>query len=723
MESGWVPIITRDEVDPTKLNQTRWFLWPNEQEEMEGYVHAKRGEDVYFSPMLYKKPRSRSLSSHTARANVTHAAVAWADADSAQPGVFKQAPTVTVETSPGRWHAYWRITDVEDPTVLEAVSHAVYQKHKADGVDNGWALSKRLRVPGTSNNKYGESFTVREGERGPSYTLGEIAVDYAPAERASAEEGDMPTNLPPSTEVLNKVTYDPDLLSLYADTPVSDWSMALYRLEMMLFEAGLAPAEVFAVARDAACNKFKRNNRPESELWKHVLATFDVYSDGAKKEEALDIPPAEKGPEGGEWENLDLLEPEERARLPRTFIDEYADWGKSQSARSARQYHEASAFCILSTVFSEYGHIVPGWGNTPLNLYFLVLGKTTRSRKSTAKNLMMRVLDELSPEGSGYDYDLGSDATPEALTSVLSERPGKSSIFWRDEVQGLFSAVAAGGYLRGLLPMLTNAYDGAVEGVLRKTGDKKRTRKTKTNLIFYGMGIVDQVAQTLTDDDFYSGFLPRVLFTIDTDGDKQFGSTDVRQRTEEEAKGVDKAFQNIVYRLSDARKFWKREFEKRVDQTIPIRATDEAWARWQQMTVLLEQLADRHPSRSEVLSPGAQRLGVATLKVAALLAMLDKTDEIQMSHMLTAIRFATEWAKYMEFMVRQVSKTAMGRDLEELEGLVMAAAKPLSYAKALQHFKGRKTVREFNEMVDFLMQSGSIKIDIQGRTKTLEARV
>ena len=138
------------------------------------------------------------------------------------------------------------------------------------------------------------------------------------------------------------------------------------------------------------------------------------------------------------------------------------------------------------------------------------------------------------------------------------------------------------------------------------------------------------------------------------------------------------------------------------------------------MTVQLDRLADSHPTRSAVIVPGAQRLGVTMLKCAALLAMLDESDEIEMHHMLTAIKYGTDWARYMEQLASQVSKTAEARDLEELEELVATSTKPLPYSRALKHFKGRKTVREFNELVDFLVQSGSIKVTTTGNVKRLE---
>lgn len=717
---GYVPIITKDSLG--NLKPTRWFHWPSEADDMEEYIRTKQGEDVYTSPMLYSEPPSRTSRTHTTKENVLAASVVWADADEADPSVFKVEPSVQVETSPGKWHTYWQIIDSVDSELMEQMAHAVTLAHKEDGVDNGWARSKRLRVPGTMNTKYDEPFRVRFQDNGIKYTLAEFAADYEPVESTTTTAGDMPEEVPDAYDVLNLIDFDPDLWALFTDVPLNDYSTSLFQLELGLFEQGLDEVQVFAVARRAACNKFERDGRPEQHLWEHVLATKAIFEERETKVD-LHIPAAEVDTsKKKDWSTLDLLEPEERASLERTFIDEYADWAKSKSAKSARQYHEASAFMLLSVIFSEYGHLVPSWGNTPLNLYMLILGLTTKSRKSTSKNFMLRFIDAMSDDGSGYDYDAGSDVTPEGLAEYLTQKPGKSSLFWRDEVQDMFAAVRSGGYLRGLLAMVTEAYDGYVQGSLRKTGTTKRTKKTKTNLSFYGMGIVSQVADVLTDDDFYSGFLPRTVIVIDSGEGDDYGSMDVEQQ-DESGKGGEKdpEFYKMLTRLTRSRTVWSRLKERR-GESLPIRATDEAWKRWQIMTVQLDKLADSHPTRGDVLVPGAQRLGVTMLKCAALLAMLDESDEISLSHMLTAINYGTEWARYMEELASQVSKTAEARELEELEELIASSGTPLAYSRALKHFKGRKTVREFNDMVDFLRQSGVINVDTKGNVRRLEMR-
>lgn len=726
---GYVPIITMD--GNGKLRRTQWFRWPSEAADMYEYIEEREEEDVYFSPMLFNEPGTRTTAGHVSKVNVIAATSVYADADTAAPSVFKAQPTISVQTSPGKWHTYWVLDDCDEPKMIEALSRSITRHHKADGVDNGWALSKRLRVPGTTNTKYELPYRVLVDYDGPVYSLGEFAADYEPVEEDEDAEQEFPADIPDAWDVLNTIEADPELFSLFQNPPLNDYSLALYTLELKLYRLGLTPTQVFAVAREAACNKFNRPGRSDNDLWRHVLHTLKSYreEEGTQQlaaggfveledaeEHSLTVGKAET------WDDLDLLEPEERATLKTTFIEEYADWCMAQSALSARQYHEGSALMILATVLGEFGYVRPSFGKVSLNLYMLVLGQTTRSRKSTAKSFMIRIIEALSPEESEWRYEIGQDVTPEALTEYLSEREGKSSLYWRDEVQGLFEAVKSGGYLRGLFAMLTNAYDGAVDGVLRKTGANKRTSRTETNLNFYGMGIMEQVANIVTDEEFESGYLPRFMWVIDNDARYNVGSADVSQFEETSHGDLDTKFRRMVMDLSDTRNIWDRH-RNSTGEKARIVFTPEAWSRWQQFTIDLETHAENHATRAKVLDAPAQRMGVTVLKLAALIAMSERRQTVEMSDLLVAINYGTKFMRYAEYAARQVSKTHFARDLEELETLVVTAPKAVTYASVLRHFKGRKTLREVNEMIEYLTESGSLALRLSEnkKTKVLEA--
>jgi hypothetical protein len=90
--------------------------------------------------------------------NVTGIAAYFADLDGApMPGSWPLPPTVVVESSPGRYHVYWRVTDAP----LEQFERV--QKHIAlllDGDEKVHDLPRVMRLPGYVHQK-AEAFTTR----------------------------------------------------------------------------------------------------------------------------------------------------------------------------------------------------------------------------------------------------------------------------------------------------------------------------------------------------------------------------------------------------------------------------------------------------------------------------------------------------------------------------------------------------------------------------------
>lgn len=65
-----------------------------------------------------------------------------------------------VESSPGHFHAYYRLTEAIPPERAEALNKRLAHMIGADA--SGWDLSQLLRVPGTMNHK--------RNEPAPAYT-------------------------------------------------------------------------------------------------------------------------------------------------------------------------------------------------------------------------------------------------------------------------------------------------------------------------------------------------------------------------------------------------------------------------------------------------------------------------------------------------------------------------------------------------------------------------
>ncbi len=106
---------------------------------------AGEGREVYFCVHLLSAPKR-------VKANAARVHTLWGDLDGAPVPNGELSPTAVIESSPGRYHAYWRLNDSMPPETAEDLNGRIAAKIGAD--PSGFDLSQLLRVPGTPNRKY-----------------------------------------------------------------------------------------------------------------------------------------------------------------------------------------------------------------------------------------------------------------------------------------------------------------------------------------------------------------------------------------------------------------------------------------------------------------------------------------------------------------------------------------------------------------------------------------
>lgn len=158
-EVGYLFVSTnlRSEPDPKKRWKDQSFVYPLQLADILTYVNDQdaSGRDVYIAAQLYKEPNYRRA------VNVKTCPSAWSDLDTACPWGIEPEPTVVLETSPGRWHGFWRTPRPMPPHEAEELSRQIAYAHHREGADlGGWDLSQVLRVPGTRNHKYDDKPVV-----------------------------------------------------------------------------------------------------------------------------------------------------------------------------------------------------------------------------------------------------------------------------------------------------------------------------------------------------------------------------------------------------------------------------------------------------------------------------------------------------------------------------------------------------------------------------------
>jgi hypothetical protein len=256
------------------------------------YASSMKDEDVYFSPILYYEERR-------IRENAKTVSVVYADADTCDPSNFRVAPSISVETSNGRWHTYWILDNEQDPQRVALIAKQIAYAHRDQGCDvSGWNPTKLLRIPGTSNKKYAESQAVTASSTGEIYKLDDIELAYKDIivdKILDLSDAPLPESPPAVMTVLAKISGNKEVLSLYLDEPMpsSDLSKMLWKLELELFRSGLTAEEVFVVAKHARCNKYHSPLRakradPDGDLWREVQRAENAFKDNNAPVEPLE---------------------------------------------------------------------------------------------------------------------------------------------------------------------------------------------------------------------------------------------------------------------------------------------------------------------------------------------------------------------------------------------------------------------------------------------------
>ena len=742
------------------------FRWPDERTRIGRYIDARLEEELYFAVPGYKKPVRQK--EHVEMLNVVYVD------DDGVTNPFKLESSFAVESSPGHMHRYWILDKAYNAHDVSMVGREISQHHKHDsefhndlleadqkrgekphkfcGTDpGGWDLSQILRMPGTLNTKpeYGPDFkhrvTVLE-ETGKVYTLAELQEAYPktqpdliealPLEQISA----LPADMPDHVALLTQLGSRSDLISLIMDEPTGrgnsqGWDERLFALENELFRIGFTTKEVYAIAWHSACNKFKRGIRnadntfsprpnPELDLWRDVNKAAQVHqnhqnewtSPGYDTSSEVDV--QVNGVEARIFDSvkptfeLDLLTQAEHERISGliTFIDEYVEWATSKTD-AAQVYHVASAFTILSVVFGEFGHAFPRFGKLRLNMWFLVMGKTTRARKSTSRSLMMKIIDGVQTDN--YKYDEGSDFTGEGLANALLEKPRQSSLIHRDEVQGMFKEISTKSYMAGLSDMLTELYDGVVRGKKRATGGVTNSDKVETNFVLFLMGIVSKITSVLTLEDFQSGFLARFIHVIGEAPPRTKETEWLDQASPSEIASGDPAYLKIVSNLMRVRAKWQKISPTR--HTVAIIFEDDAWRRWNEANWDLQEAIKLH-ERAEILEAAVDRMGKSAMKAATLLAMSEGRERVNMDDVLVALDYTSRWASDMVRSTEMVSESFWQKDMNMLQDLAIKRGGVIKWEEA--YSKMGKQPNEFKNLVEGLAMSGRVLIQTDQKTKT-----
>lgn len=711
----------------------QWFEWPKQKKSLLRTVEDHKDQDVYFSVSSFSQNVRR-------KEHAGMSSIVYVDADEWDLSNARIEPSVVVRTSPDHYQAFWFLTEPISAEDAATFSHKISVAHKDDGCDqSSWIMTKVMRVPGTSHTKEFDSpdkfpdpqrYDVEVIKfEGSMYTASDIASAYGdvPVNVYTFDVKDMPEELPSRIELQQQM--DPVRLSMYMDEPAegADMSAYMWAMEKMLFEWGYTVEEVFVLMSDVTHNKYhpKRvgevtqsgatrppRSNPAGDLWTEVQRAQASFL-GDVPEDIVNEEPEEST----EDKPLTFLTAEEEAFVAtnRTFVDDYVDWAKTRTD-APEIYHRNLALTLLSCVYGNKARLHMQHGQEPLNLWLILLGDTTVSRKTTSVRLMEEVLN-IFEEYTGNKVDIGADFSPEALTKKLGERDGKVSLINRDEVQGFFKAVLGKSYMSDALDVLTNLYGGRVKQVLRNNKDTAQEHRATTvfNLLLYG--IAEQTAEQLDEENFRSGFLQRFTWVMSPPIPLTPERLQNQQGTLEDLtdNGEDAWAQNTAVIMMNREAELQYEFGK-------IYFEDDAFARvgaWKNM-VIFDMLKDEEERK--MYTPTIQRMEMHIYRAAALLAMHDGLTKVSLPYVLAAIKIAEDWYDGFQQMRKQiVGSDFAARTNEVLRFIKSRSGKSCTISAVYRKFSNYSP-RVVGEWIEALKMReeiyiGGTKIAVRGSQK------
>lgn len=213
----------------------------------------------------------------------------WADLDETDPrGLENLRPSIAIESSPGRFAAWWILTEpLDDDSTNQKLSYHL----KAD--KGGWDLTQVLRVPGTQNFKYPGAPRVRIlWQDGPKYSLDQIKAALPKTKERPT------TGTPDVAKIFKKYR---NLLSPWARRELlkgkprqGTRSEVFWKLTNEMLEVGASDVEAFEILWASPWNKFKDRRDGQKQLLREIEKVYsnkmDSVNPQAEYEDSSELP-------------------------------------------------------------------------------------------------------------------------------------------------------------------------------------------------------------------------------------------------------------------------------------------------------------------------------------------------------------------------------------------------------------------------------------------------
>jgi hypothetical protein len=200
---------------------------------------------------------------------------------------------------------------------------------------------------------------------------------------------------------------------------------------------------------------------------------------------------------------------------PDHFVSRF-DAYAGQRTDAAREYHEAAALVLLASATPGVrANLAPYPNGLPTNLYVALVGNSSQTRKSTAKNIAKDVQARTIPNGLMPEL-----ASPEGFIEELAQRSGDTATWYVDEMGEMLEKLHHAKHMAGLRGLLLTVYDG------EDYRYKRKSKRAKGGVAVDDEDVIERphlsvlaamtpvVFDTLNEGDVSSGLLPRFAIVM-----------------------------------------------------------------------------------------------------------------------------------------------------------------------------------------------------------------
>jgi Protein of unknown function (DUF3987)/Bifunctional DNA primase/polymerase, N-terminal/Primase C terminal 1 (PriCT-1) len=347
---------------------------------------------------------------------------------------------------------------------------------------------------------------------------------------------------------------------------------------------------------------------------------------------------------------------------PEHFVSRFLTYG-TQCVDSAHDYLETVALVALAAATPGLRARLKQYPRGLCSAFYAVLiGDSTRSRKSTVAALGLDLIHDAVP-----DCQLAEQASPEAFVEQVALRSHDSTVWYCDELGETLDKLHHAKYMAGLRGLLLSLYDGRPHRYKRSTKRTKQGEAVADELVIEDPNLAvlgattEAIFEIVTGRDVSSGFMARFAVVMPTSRPARMA---LSEATEDLTKQRDElaAWLTRIY-------LWAKTGPRRVRFTGDALAIVDGFA---------AQVETSSAISNERCRAMLQRLNAMTVKLAMLSAagcpQADNGADLAITpdDARAAVAVATRWRDYAITFGERVGETAFEQLIDRATKVVKA---------------------------------------------------